>query len=97
MAGWTMARRRMEYNVRYRPLPAGASCFVCSDRATEQHHVVLLKHGGTNDPRNRVSICRFCHEHIHDWMDATETVKRIAAEMSREDQHYRELVGRGCK
>jgi hypothetical protein len=92
VAGWTLARRRAEYIFRYRSLQGGATCFVCSDKATEQHHVVLLKHGGTNDPRNRVPICRFCHEHIHDWMDAAETVKRVEAEMRQEDQHYRALV-----
>lgn len=32
------------------------------------HHVVLLKHGGTNHRLNVVSICNACHEEIHPWL-----------------------------
>ncbi len=89
---WTLARRRGEYLRRFRHLPRCAQCFVCHGKATQQHHVILLKHGGTNIPRNRVPICRRCHEQIHDWMEPIETVRALDASMSLEDQHYRALV-----
>jgi len=40
---------------------------VCGKRWVEDHHVVYLSHGGSNDLSNRTSLCPWCHHHgIHE-------------------------------
>jgi len=43
-------------------------CLVCRESADIRHHIILLKHGGKNIPRNIVSLCNKCHELIHPWL-----------------------------
>jgi hypothetical protein len=45
-------------------------CFGClsADRQRAWHHVLQIQHGGSNTPRNRVSLCGPCHSAIHPWL-----------------------------
>jgi hypothetical protein len=44
-------------------------CEIClKSNADCQHHIILLKNGGTNKPHNRINICENCHCSIHDWI-----------------------------
>jgi hypothetical protein len=36
-----------------------------TDRGFEIHHVILLKDGGTNNPKNLKPVCKECHKKIH--------------------------------
>lgn len=47
-------------------------CFACNEPSQLRHHIILLKHGGTNDARNLVSLCTNCHAHIHPWLPRGE-------------------------
>lgn len=41
-------------------------CFCCdSGDNIHVHHIVPLAHGGTNDQRNLINVCRDCHSYIH--------------------------------
>lgn len=51
------------------PKKQETTCFVCNAVARLRwHHVILVKHGGSDSPRNLVAICRTCHASIHPWM-----------------------------
>ena len=41
------------------------TCILCSDRATDVHHVVARSQGGSNTPYNLVSLCRLHHRIVH--------------------------------
>jgi len=41
------------------------TCIMCSDRATDLHHVVPRSQGGSNTPYNLVSLCRLHHRVVH--------------------------------
>ena len=41
-------------------------CQVCGHRAIDIHHIVFKSHGGTNDERNLILLCRACHKKAHD-------------------------------
>ena len=50
-----------------------ALCWACGKaKRLIRHHVIQVKNGGNNDPRNVVAICAECHLEIHPWMDADE-------------------------
>lgn len=45
-------------------------CFACKrrdDRLT-WHHVIWVKHGGSNRPVNLVALCQACHRRVHPWL-----------------------------
>lgn len=44
------------------------ACFLCSGKATQEHHIVQIQHGGTNRPENKVWVCTPCHRDIHPHM-----------------------------
>lgn len=46
------------------------ACFACltMDRRVYVHHVIEIQHGGSNHPRNRVSLCFRCHHDLHPWL-----------------------------
>jgi hypothetical protein len=46
-----------------------ASCYVCRLRANHKHHIILLKHGGSNHPHNIIRLCIKCHENIHPYLN----------------------------
>lgn len=39
-------------------------CFACGGRAQVRHHIILIKHGGSNSGKNIARICRTCHADI---------------------------------
>jgi len=44
-------------------------CEVCTEnKATCQHHIILLINGGYDNGINRINICNVCHIKIHPWM-----------------------------
>jgi hypothetical protein len=49
------------------------ACFACQSGTRERdwHHVIQIQHGGSNTPRNRVSICSACHADVHPWLSST--------------------------
>ena len=48
--------------------PTRKPCWVCKGKATCQHHIILLKNGGSDGGINRIPICEACHKQIHSWM-----------------------------
>jgi len=40
-------------------------CMLCGAPATEVHHRVPLRSGGTHDERNLMSLCGACHRRVH--------------------------------
>jgi hypothetical protein len=52
----------------YCPLRKHHKCFVCGEQAEIRHHIIQLHHGGFNERRNLVRLCRKCHKEIHPWM-----------------------------
>lgn len=53
-------------------------CFVClsEDFKTYRHHAIQIQHGGSNSPRNVVTLCHACHQKIHPWLDPSNTYER---------------------
>lgn len=73
--GWPKIRQRY---LRLHPF-----CEMCrlQDRftkATEVHHVLPLEHGGTNDFKNLMALCKACHSRITAQMDDRWHQKRRA-------------------
>jgi 5-methylcytosine-specific restriction protein A len=46
-------------------LAAHPYCVDCGAPATEAHHIVKLRHGGTNDWANLLPLCGPCHKRRH--------------------------------
>lgn len=40
-------------------------CRVCGKPSSDIHHIVYRSHGGTNDIRNLIALCRGCHDNAH--------------------------------
>lgn len=40
-------------------------CFACGDPAKHRHHMLQIKNGGHNGPRNIVLLCEQCHRDVH--------------------------------
>ena len=40
-------------------------CIICEHNVVELHHIVFRSHGGNNDERNIVCLCRKHHEQAH--------------------------------
>ena len=40
-------------------------CRVCGDVANHRHHIIQLRKGGMNAPKNIIALCRFCHALVH--------------------------------
>jgi len=34
-------------------------------KATEEHHIIPKSQGGTDEPKNKVFLCRECHAMVH--------------------------------
>lgn len=44
-------------------------CEIClKNKAYCNHHIIMVKNGGTNSPYNLIPVCKSCHEEIHPWM-----------------------------
>jgi len=46
------------------------ACAGCESRQwpRELHHVIEIQNGGSNSPRNLVSLCHSCHQYLHPWL-----------------------------
>jgi len=40
-------------------------CILCGASSVDLHHIVFKSHGGIDDERNLVCLCRKCHETVH--------------------------------
>ena len=69
--GWSYWRERKAWGKskrkRIRKIQRN-TCFLCQTRAECEHHIIQAQHGGTNAKRNRVFLCKTCHQRIHPWM-----------------------------
>lgn len=74
---WDRAKIRGDFQQRPGELSIG--CFSCFSRSRPRqlHHVLQIQHGGSNSPRNLVTICHdlsesskaaSCHQTLHLWM-----------------------------
>lgn len=55
-------------NVRWRKNIArekGTACYFCGAKPVEYHHLIAIKDGGTNDPKNIIPLCHYHHRLIH--------------------------------
>jgi len=41
------------------------TCQVCGDRADHVHHLIPRSKGGTDRPKNLISLCESCHSKVH--------------------------------
>lgn len=73
--GW--ARIRQRYLLRH-PFCEMCRSQGCLTPATEVHHVLPLDHGGTNDSKNLMALCKPCHSRITAQMDDRWHQKRRA-------------------
>jgi hypothetical protein len=53
-------------------------CFCCltEDRRVYWHHIIQVQHGGSNTPRNLVTLCHRCHRSVHPWLPAPNTLEQ---------------------
>lgn len=53
-------------------------CFVCLNAGwlLSWHHIIQVQHGGSNDARNFVRVCGWCHQRIHPWLHAPTSTDR---------------------
>jgi 5-methylcytosine-specific restriction endonuclease McrA len=69
----------------------GWQCLVCGDERQERldlHHLIHRSQGGKDDFYNLVTLCRHCHELVHE--EDQETIECLwdtLAEMSMEFYH----------
>lgn len=84
---------RISYSIRRKKwFYAEGICEVCkSFQSTCQHHLVMLKNGGSNKPWNRIQICEECHCLIHDWIKPREN--KIIAILDSLTREYLEIIG----
>lgn len=40
-------------------------CQLCGRPASDVHHILFRSHGGSDDPRNLICLCRKCHNDAH--------------------------------
>lgn len=40
-------------------------CQLCGRPASDVHHILFRSHGGSDDPRNLICLCRGCHSLAH--------------------------------
>ena len=46
----------------------GGRCYMCNGHATDVHHVLPRRYGGTDHPLNVVPLCKSCHIKVHQRM-----------------------------
>jgi hypothetical protein len=70
---WEQFRDQRRQKFRTLRLRPEGPCAVCGEPAQVLHHIVMLKHGGTNDRKNLIDLCDSCHSGVHPWIaDALE-------------------------
>lgn len=55
-------------------------CWVCGMLAECRHHVIQIKFGGQNIPRNLVYLCSGCHDLVHENDRLDDLARRAVAE-----------------
>jgi 5-methylcytosine-specific restriction endonuclease McrA len=55
----------------------GASCVLCGRFSDDLHHVEKRSQGGSDNPQNLVSLCRICHENVHENDSSGELYQKI--------------------
>lgn len=40
-------------------------CYCCGQPIDDYHHIIPRSQGGSDDPENRLGVCKCCHEKIH--------------------------------
>lgn len=67
VAGWDYPADWIKRAARIRQLD-GRHCRQCgaTDAILDIHHIVYLSHYGTNQQTNLITLCRACHEKVHD-------------------------------
>lgn len=63
----SLVRYRRRFNKKYQS-QFNYPCFVCYGNSEHRHHIIPLKNGGLNAHKNRITLCKSCHEKIHPWM-----------------------------
>lgn len=58
-------------------------CESCGRIATEVHHVVPISLGGTDDEKNYVAYCRYCHMQAHKGNMSISELTRIGIDEAR--------------
>jgi 5-methylcytosine-specific restriction endonuclease McrA len=57
-------------------------CRHCGNRQTlDPHHVIFRSQGGDNDKSNLLTLCRRCHDAVHDRHLLIEVVERRATDL----------------
>ena len=64
---WIVASRRQ--------LSAFPRCQRCNAPATDVHHILPVRQGGTHDPSNLISLCASCHMSIEPRQNAISVPK----------------------
>ena len=82
-------RRKRFAKVRY----TRTSCFICNEKANHRHHIILLKHGGSNHSKNVIQLCRPCHNELHPWLVLNDFPKVKYAKKGKAPGHYRNCNG----
>ncbi len=67
---WKVRQRSLE--LRREAHVKATRCFCCrsEDRSIIWHHIVLVKHGGSERLSNQVPLCDPCHALVHPWLKA---------------------------
>lgn len=63
-------------------------CGVCGSVPSHRHHIVTLRNGGPNFPKNLIALCEWCHAQVHPWMPeppvSEESMKETMQRVGRE-------------
>ena len=68
----TIAARRLSFDktkARTHPFNMHPRCFACPNPADLRHHIIPIKHRGTNERHNLISLCQSCHKLVHPWLN----------------------------
>ncbi len=60
--------RRSKFDREYKSRHDKGVCFACNNESEHYHHIILLKHGGSNSDGNLVWLCGECHKKVHPWL-----------------------------
>jgi hypothetical protein len=51
------------------PVSFGRRCWICPNKASISHHIILINNGGFDNGINRIDVCEDCHKLIHPWLE----------------------------
>ncbi len=85
----SLAKRRKDYNELKKLGGEPSPCFCCGAPSNHRHHVIWLKHGGSNSDHNIVKLCIACHQIVHPWMSEVSCVpKKKKRERKKYKRYY---------